>query len=112
MEELRELWIEAEEWATGEWRPDDDVTDAIATLSDGSRWIGTFCAFAHLASLRANCAASGECLHRKYLRASDLVLVDTTKRESISAVVRDLLSTGDLRNAMSPMEPDTVARAG
>jgi hypothetical protein len=104
MDSLTALWIEAEHWPDGSWTPDDDVTEGIVTLGDGSRWIGTFCAFAHLPTLRANCAASGDNLGGKYLWASDLVLVDTTTRESIEAVVRDLLERGDLRSALSPVE--------
>ena len=104
MEELTDLWIEAEHWEPGVWQPEDDVTDAVATLSDGTRWVGTFCTFSHVASLRANCEASGECLGGKYLWSSDLILIDSTSRESIETVVRDLLALGELETAMSPVE--------
>lgn len=100
------LWIEAEEWAPGEWNPADDVTDAVVTLADGSRWVASFCTFAHLATLRANCAESGECLGGKYLWASDLVLVDDTSRPSLEAVVTDLLARGELRSAFSEVDED------
>ena len=102
MEEF-ELWIEAEFWAPGQWTPADDVTDAVVTLADGTRWVATFCAFDHLATLRRNCAGSGENLGGKYLWASDLILVDDTARPSIEAVVRDLLASGDLRTAFSQL---------
>jgi hypothetical protein len=113
VEDLTSIWIEAEHWAPGQWEPTNDVTDAIVTLTDGSRWVGTFCAFAHVERLRGNCAANGECLGGKYLWASDLILVDDTSRPSIELVVRDLLTTGELRSAMSECEdvdlgPDAV----
>ena len=54
---IAKLWIEAEEWAPGQWEPTNDVTEVAVTLDDGSRWVATFCAFDHLATLRANCAA-------------------------------------------------------
>ena len=95
------LWIEAEEWAEGEWNPADDVTEAIVTLMDGTRWVATFCAFGHIPTLRANCAESGENLGGKYLWASDLILVESTARASIEAVVRDLLATDELQSAFS-----------
>ena len=95
------IWIDAEDWAPGEWVPDDDVTDAIVTLEDGTRWVGTFCAFGHVARLRANCAASGECLGGKYLWASDLILIDDTSRASIEVVMRDLVDSGDYQSALS-----------
>ncbi len=100
------LWIEAEEWAPGRWTPSDDVTDVIVTLADGSRWIASFCAFDHLATLRANCAESGENLGGRYLWASDLVLVDDTSRPTIEAVVRDLLANDELESAFSPADDE------
>ena len=105
------LWIEAEEWAPGRWTPSDDVTDVIVTLADGSRWIASFCSFDHLATLRANCAASGENLGGRYLWASDLVLVDDTSRSSIEAIVRDLLANDELQSAFSPAD-DEEAEGG
>jgi hypothetical protein len=102
--ELATLWIGAEHWAPGQWEPKNDVTDAIATLDDGTRWIGTFCAFAHLEQLRANLAANGDCLEGRYLWMSDLILVDDTSRPSLEAIVRDLVSTGEYQSAMSRVE--------
>ncbi len=101
-----ELWIEAEHWAPGEWSPADDVTDAVVTLPDGSRWVASFCAFDHLAALRRNCAESGENLGGRYLWASDLILVEDTSRATIEAVVQDLLASGDLPSAFGRLEED------
>ena len=100
------LWIEAEGWAPGQWEPTNDVTDAVVTLADGSRWVATFCAFAHVEVLRRNCAASGECLSGKYLWASDLILVDDTSRASLEAVVADLIEREELESACSELHPD------
>ena len=108
-----EIWIEAEHWGPGEWQPQNDVTDAIVTLEDGTRWVASFCAFAHVATLRANCASNGECLGGRYLWASDLILVDDTSRASIDAVVRDLLATGEFRSASSEIaQEEADAPAG
>jgi hypothetical protein len=98
-----ELWIEAEEWPAGEWVPGDAVTDVVATLDDGTRWIATFCSFAHLDTLRRACAETGESLGGKYLWASDLILIEDTSRASITAVVSDILATGDLPSAFSEL---------
>jgi hypothetical protein len=106
-EQSFELWIEAEEWPDGEWTPSDSVTDAVVTLGDGTRWIATFCAFAHLDTLRATCRATGENLGGRYLWASDLILVDDTSRETIAAVVADVVAAGDVPSAFSEMtDPD------
>jgi len=99
-----DLWIEAEQWPAGEWQPDDAVTDVVATLADGSRWIATFCTFSHLDTLRRTCAATGENLGGRYLWASDLILVEDTGRASVEAVVRDLIAAGDVPSAFSPMD--------
>jgi hypothetical protein len=101
-----EVWIDAEHWAPGEWDPGDDVTDVMVTFADGSRWMATFCAFAHLPRLRANCAENGECLRGKYLWASDLILIDDTARESIETVIHDLLAQGEFQSAFSQAVDD------
>lgn len=98
-----ELWIEAEEWPAGEWVPADAVTDVVATLDDGSRWVATFCAFAHVGALRRACAESGENLGGRYLWASDLILVEDTTRETITAVVAELHAAGDIPSAFSEL---------
>jgi hypothetical protein len=102
------LWIEAEEWPAGQWTPADDVTDVVVTLPDGSRWVGSCCAFAHLATLRRNCAETGENLGGRYLWASDLVLVEDTSRATLEAVVRDLLARDELGAAFSELEADAA----
>ena len=99
-----QLWLEAEEWPAGEWDPADSVTDVVMTLADGTRLVASFCAFAHLGTLRRNCAESGECLGGRYLWGSDLVLVEDTSRDTVEAVVRDLIARGDLESAFSRVE--------
>jgi hypothetical protein len=101
-----QVWIEAEHWAPGEWESGDDVTDVVVTFGDGSRWVATFCAFAHLERLREACAESGECLHGKYLWATDLILIDDTSRESVETVIHDLLAQGEFRSAFSEAAPE------
>ena len=76
------------------------------TLADGSRWLASFCAFGHLATLRQRCAESGENLGGRYLWASELILVEDTSRPTLEAVVRDLLTRGDLPSAFGRMEED------
>lgn len=108
----RSIWIEAETWAPGAWHPDNDVTDVVVTLEDGTRWVATFCAYAHVATLRENCRASGENLGGKYLWASDLILVDDTSRASVEAVVRDLIAQDALVSAFSEVADEPPPRTG
>ena len=106
------LWSEAEEWPAGEWDPADSVSDVIVTLADGARLVASFCAFAHLATLRRNCAESGECLGGRYLWGSDLVLVEDNARPTVEAVVRDLIAAGNLESAFSAVEEGDGDRRG
>jgi hypothetical protein len=101
-----DLWIEAEEWPAGEWDPRDAVTDVVVTLGDGTRWIATFCTFAHLDALRTACTTTGENLGGKYLWASDLILIDDSSRDSVAAVVADLVAAGDVPSAFSELTED------
>jgi hypothetical protein len=100
------LWIEAEEWPAGQWTPDDDVTEVVVTLPDGTRWIGSCCAFGHLATLRrtaprpartwaaATCGRRISCWSR------------TRPGATLEAVVRDLLARNELGTAFSELEAD------
>jgi hypothetical protein len=110
--ETFEVWIEAEQWVPGHWTPRDDITDAIVTLAGGTRWMATFCAFDHVATLRRLYAETGECLAGKYFWASDLILIDDTSRPSIEAAVRDLIASGELQSAFSPCDGDSDEPAG
>ena len=104
------IWIEAEEWAAGEWNPTDDVTDVVVTRGDGSKWVASFCSYDHVATLRRNCRESGENLDGKYLWASDLVLIDSTARESIELVVRELMEADEFESAFSEVVEDDDER--
>jgi hypothetical protein len=97
------VWISGEEWAPGEWDPANDATDVIVTLVDGTRWTATFCAYRFVETLRAKYAADGESLAGRYIWMADMVLVHDTSRPTTEAVIRDLLSTGDLPSAFSPV---------
>ena len=93
------LWISAEHWASGEWTPDDDVTDVVVTLADGTRWTATFCAFGHVATLRRLWDQHGEALGGRYVWMANLILVEDTSRETTTAVVDNLLRTGEFEAA-------------
>ncbi|WP_020475445.1 hypothetical protein [Zavarzinella formosa] len=93
------IWIAAENWEAGHWTPDDDATDVIVTLEDGSRWVATFCSFRHMETIRQKYSSTGECLHGKYFWLSDLILIDDTSRRSIEVVVENLLASGEFAEA-------------
>jgi hypothetical protein len=95
------IWIEAEEWGEGAWNPADEASDVIVTFADGRRWIASFVAYGHVATLVERNRESGENLGGRYLWASDLVLVDQVRRDSIEAVVADLMADGGFESAFT-----------
>ena len=88
------IWIAAEHWAEGEWKPVDDNSDVIVTLKDGSRWFATFFSYANIGSLTQKNTQTGECLGGKYFWATDMILVDEVTRAGIEEVVSNLLAEG------------------
>jgi hypothetical protein len=85
------IWIEAEEWAAGEWTPIDDNSDAIVTFENGERWVGTFFSYQNILSLAEKNRHTGECLNGKYLAATDMILVDEVSRQRIEEVTIELI---------------------
>ena len=77
------IWIEAEEWGEGAWDPSDEASDVVVTFG------------------AARNRESGENLAGRYLWASDLILVDAVTRDSVEAVVADLLRDGGFESAFS-----------
>jgi hypothetical protein len=88
---IRDIWIEAETWAPGEWTPADDNTDVIVTLDDGTKWAATFFSYANLARLVEKNERTGECLGGKYFWASDMVFADEVSRTRIVEITTHLL---------------------
>jgi hypothetical protein len=89
------IWIEAEEWAPGEWDIYDGNTDVHVTLADGTRWVATFFSYRNVLSLTKKYKGTGECMAGEYFWASDMILVDEVSRERIEQVVKHLAETPD-----------------
>jgi hypothetical protein len=89
------IWIEAEQWESGELDPLDDNSDVMVTRQDGSRWVATFFTYQYIHSLVESYRKTGECLGGKYFWATDLILIDEISRKSIEAVIQDLMETDD-----------------
>src|SRR5918998_6898861 len=85
------IWIEAEEWAEGEWTPADANSDVIVTFENGERWVATFFSYQNVLSLREKNQETGECLGGKYFCATDMILVDEVSRGRIEEVVAEML---------------------
>src|SRR6185295_19098650 len=70
------IWIEAEEWAPGEWNPFDANSDVLVSFEHGRTWVATFFSYKNIQSLVDKYRVTGESLSGKYFWASDLILVD------------------------------------
>lgn len=88
------IWIEAEQWAPGQWTPADDNSDVVVTFDDGDRWVATFFTYRNIVSLSEKNTGTGENLGGRYLAATDMILVDEVTRPRIEEVVANLLANG------------------
>lgn len=92
------IWIEAEQWALGEWNPIDCNSDVIVSFENGAEWVATLFSYQNITTLVEKNKQTGECLHGKYLWASDMILVDKVTRNRIEEVVAHLLAKGEFEN--------------
>jgi len=89
------IWIEAEEWAEGNWNIYDGNTDAIVAFEDGSRWAGSFFTYKNIQTLADKNKQTGECLQGRYFWGSDMILVDECSRHRIEEVIEYLIIKGE-----------------
>ncbi|GFZ90493.1 hypothetical protein GCM10008018_41000 [Paenibacillus marchantiophytorum] len=95
------IWIEAEQWAEGEWNIHDANTDVIVTPPDGSSWVASFITYNNIKTLTEKNQQTGECLHGKYFWGSDMILVDQCSRDRIEEVIDNLIIQGDFERIFS-----------
>ena len=93
------IWIEAEQWASGEWNPTDCNSDVMVSFEKGAEWVATFFTYKNISTLVEKNKSSGECLHGRYFWAGDMILVDEVSRERIEEVVRHLVEAGEFEGA-------------
>jgi hypothetical protein len=98
---IKDIWIEAEQWAEGELDPFNDNSDVIVTFEDDSRWVATFVTFKNITTLTEKNRKTGECLSGSYLWASDMILIDAIDQDKIKTVINDLITSGEFENAFS-----------
>ena len=104
---IKEIWIEAEQWADGGWLPEDCNSDVILTFENGEKWVASFFTNRNIKTLTEKNKASGECLGGTYLWASNMILVDELSRVRIVVVVNDLIEEGEFEDAFDKVEIET-----
>jgi hypothetical protein len=92
------IWIEAEQWAPGEWEPSDCNSDVMVSFERDGEWVATFFTYKNLSTLVKKNESTGECLNGKYFWATDMILVDELSRERVEEVVSHLISEGEFEN--------------
>ncbi len=88
-------WIEAEEWAPGEWNPLNGNTDVSVTLADDEVWTATFFTYSNVASLVKENRQNGSGLGGKYFWARNMILVEEISRARIEEVIARLMISGE-----------------
>ncbi len=101
-----EVWIEAEQWAEGEWNPQDDNSDVIVTFDSGEKWIASFFTYANIQSLTAKNRSTGQCLHGAYFWANDMILIDELTRPRIQTVIYDLIEAKEFESVFDRIEEE------
>ncbi|EPD51089.1 hypothetical protein HMPREF1210_02280 [Paenisporosarcina sp. HGH0030] len=97
----KDLWIEAEEWADGEWDVEDVNTDVKVTFSDSSVWMATFFTYRNIQSLREKNVKTGESMNGAYFHASEMVLIDIASKERIYEVINYLIDNGEFESVFT-----------
>jgi hypothetical protein len=98
------IWIEAAQWAPGQWNPSDTNSDVIVIFDDRSRWAATFFSYANIATLVTNYRQFGENLHGKYFWSSDMILADEVSRKRIEEMITHLLYEGDFKRMFTRLD--------
>ncbi|MEH7074270.1 hypothetical protein [Neobacillus drentensis] len=101
----KHIWIEAEEWAEGEWNIEDDNLDVKVTFSDRTVWIASFITYKNIKTLSEMNKRTGECMSGAYYWSSDMVLIDIASRSRILEVI-DYLIENDEFESIFTQYPD------
>lgn len=89
------IWIEAEQWAPGEWKPADCNSDVMVSIEKGAEWVATFFTYQNISSLAKKNQSTAECLNGKYFWATNMIMVDELTRERVGEVVSHLIANGE-----------------
>lgn len=95
------IWIEAEQWAKGQWDNDDVNTDVIVVFSNRMKWSASFFTYKNIQTLREKNRKTGECMNGGYFCSSDMVLIDIGSKERIYEVVNFLIERDEFETVFT-----------
>lgn len=89
-----DIWIETEikEPMLGGELYNNDNTDVIVTLNNGKKYIATFFTYENIEYLRKKNQETGECNSGSYFWASNMIIIDSIDRNTISTTIEDLIN--------------------
>jgi len=93
------VWLEFELWATHD--EDDDNSDVIFKLSDGTEWFATFFTYQNILSLHRKNKTTGECLNGLYFCATDMILIEKLNHETVWKVLNQMLMDNEIQTYCS-----------
>ena len=93
---IKEIWIEAEEWAEGEWNYENCNTGVSVILENGEEYGATFFTYSNIEELTNKNKVTRECLNGKYFWAACMIFIDKCSRNDIEIVIKKLFSDNEL----------------
>jgi hypothetical protein len=91
--------------------PLDDNVDVEVAFDDGSRFVATFFTLQNIEKILDRYKQTGECMKGFYFWCSDMIIVRSLSRESITKVVGDLIEKGEFEEALTRVPPSSQAGA-
>ncbi len=88
-----DIGILAEHWEPSGWSRDDGDSEITVTFSSGAYWKANFVTYRHLEIARIEHRESGDMLGSRYYCMPDMVIVDDLGRETVEAVIHDMLES-------------------
>ena len=87
---IESIWCEFENWAEVH-NENDDNSDVIFKLNDGTEWIVSFFTVQNIINLCNKNKKTGECLNGLYFCSTDMIIIEKLNRELILKVIEDLI---------------------
>jgi len=96
-ENIKEIWIEAEEWCDG-FSVDDENSDVIVMMVDGTRWVASFFTIINANKLMLKWYEN-EC--ERHFWASDMIIVPKFGRKEVECVIRKMIDENNFTSAFN-----------
>jgi hypothetical protein len=100
---IESVWYEFEDRAEPH-NENDDNSDVIFELNDGTKWVATFFTIQNIMSLCKKNKKTGECLNGIYFCSTDMIIVEQLNRELILKTLQDLIENDEIELYCSSVE--------